>query len=150
METEVGETMRFRAELDGYEPMERTVSVTAEMEPLVELALKEQLVTERIEVVTTPREAEISVNGERVGRGRYAERFETGRQITVTAEEEGPSRLTFALEEEPVYFTGSTEAVALSLATGEVLYRRSLGEESSHLFGRTVTPVGDGRFLFPD
>ncbi|MFP4302607.1 MAG: hypothetical protein ACLFQZ_11320, partial [Spirochaetaceae bacterium] len=100
METEVGETMRFRAELDGYEPMERTVSVTAEMEPLVELALEEQLVTECIEVVTTPREAEISVNGERVGRGRYAERFETGRQITVTAEEEGPSRLTFALEEE--------------------------------------------------
>lgn len=369
VETEVGETLRFRAELEGYEPAEQTVSVTAEMEPLVELSLEEQVVTERIEVVTAPPQAEIHLNGERVGRGRFSELFETGRQLTFTAEaegyfeasrtitvrpgsggtyrltleeqprvkrvtlvtdprsarisvngafagrgshtgqyewgeelsielsapgylssreritveEDGPSRFSFALEEEPqfvtlsvdvvpgdarisfngreagsgsvrrefqegatvrvsagragfrsverevevaadqrvelrlepapveriveyagaplirgvvgagetllfadsggrvyryslegeelwsyessnspnenslpvvqeeqVYFSGSAEAVALSLDTGEVLYRRSLGEESSHLFGRTVTPVGAGRFLFPD
>lgn len=369
VETEVGEELRLRAELEGYEPTERTVSITPEMEPLIELTLEQQTVTERIEVVTNPSRAQIFLNGEGVGRGRFSELFETGRQLifsaeaegyfeasrtitvrpgsggtyrinleeeprvkritlvseprsaritvngefagrgshtaqyewgeqlaielsapgyltgeeSVTVQEDGPSRFTFSLQEEPqfatltvdvvpgdgrisfngrevgsgtvtrefqegamvtvsagrngfrgverqveivddqrlllrlepaplertvqyagaplirgvvafddsllfadeegrvyrytlrgeelwsyesknspnenslpvvddgrVYFTGSTEAVALSLESGALLYREPLGEGSSHLFGRTVTPLEDGRFLFPD
>ena len=89
IETEVGAELSLRAELEGYTATERSVSVTSEMEPLIEIPLEAEVTTERISVVTNPSSAQIELNGENVGRGRFSDEFETGRQLTFTAEAEG-------------------------------------------------------------
>lgn len=89
VETEVGERLTFSAELDGFAPATRSVEITAEMDPVVEITLEPRVTTEQIVVVTEPSSAEILLDGERVGRGRVARTFETGRQLSFTARAQG-------------------------------------------------------------
>ena len=87
--TEVGEEVTLRAELPGYRAVERTISITAETAPVVELVLQPVSVNEEISVITDPENARILLNGEEVGRGSYSATFETGEQITFTGRAEG-------------------------------------------------------------
>ncbi|MFW6216045.1 MAG: PQQ-binding-like beta-propeller repeat protein, partial [Alkalispirochaetaceae bacterium] len=89
IETEVGERISLEAELDGFLPVRRTVEVTAEMEPVVEIRLEPQVTSEEIVVVTEPSNAEIFFDGSRVGRGTVSRSFETGEQFSVVARAEG-------------------------------------------------------------
>ncbi|MFP4153296.1 MAG: PEGA domain-containing protein, partial [Alkalispirochaeta sp.] len=104
---EVGQEVVVRAELDGYDTVEQTVSITEEIEPL-SISMNRTIAGVRIE--TIPDDAVVTINGENRGQGSVTAEFPLGEEVAVSVSREGYESVERTVEVE-----GTAEAVRFEL-----------------------------------
>jgi len=104
---EVGREIVVRAELEGYDTVEQTVSITEEIEPL-SISLSRTIAGIRIE--TVPDDAVVTINGENRGEGSVTAEFPLGEEVTVSVSRDG-----YKTVERTVEVEGTAEAVRFEL-----------------------------------
>ncbi len=93
----LGERLTFRAQRNGYTEESLSLTVKRGMQSNYILELKE--IKERVLIIVSPANAEIFLDGEKVGRGRYTGEFLRGRRLVFVLKKDGYEDLSFTVSE---------------------------------------------------
>lgn len=129
-EFEVGDEVTIRAELDGYDTVERSVTIEEGLAP-VAISLNRTIAGVRVQA--EPDDATISINGESLGTGGVTAEFPIGEEVMITVSREGYETI-----ERTVEVAGTSEPVRFEL-------ERLIGTVAISVEPRDAAILIDGR-----
>ncbi len=130
----VGDTLHIKVQHPGYKERQLTMQVKETGDNFLEVSLERLRKT--LSVTTDPSDAEITLNGRPVGKGRYSETFDYGMTLAFDVSREGYVRRTIGFE-----VGDSTQE------TYSIQLERQMKELSISVDPRDASIVLDGRVL---